>query len=315
MFKGYSKINEVVVMEFKLLEDFVALAETGSFSKAATIRHVTQPAFSRRIKTLESWFGVTLIDRSHYPTKLTPEGESLYQTAKRMVDEIYQCREDVRVSDKEESSVLRFAMPHNLSMAFFPSWRSQIEHDIGSPCIKIATGNIHDSAQLLDSGNCDFVLYFECQEMPSSCFNGNDFVRLKVGNDKLLPVTKSNKQGGRMFDLDTGANIPVPYLAWGQPTLAEHAVSALIDREGLGSKIRLRYQNQLAAALRAEVLLGNGIAWLSESIIREDLSNGDLVYASSNHVIPIDIFIVKKQNSENALVDMWWKTISTSYVV
>jgi DNA-binding transcriptional LysR family regulator len=102
-------------MELKTLEDFVALAEIGNFSKAATIRHVTQPAFSRRIKTLENWFGVTLVDRSHYPTKLTIEGESLYKTAKQIVDDIYQCREDIRASDKDESLVLRFAMPHNLS--------------------------------------------------------------------------------------------------------------------------------------------------------------------------------------------------------
>ncbi|HEY5789464.1 MAG TPA: LysR family transcriptional regulator, partial [Gammaproteobacteria bacterium] len=41
-------------MEFKLLEDFVCLARTGNFSRAAEERNVTQPAFSRRIRQLES---------------------------------------------------------------------------------------------------------------------------------------------------------------------------------------------------------------------------------------------------------------------
>ena len=41
-------------MELKWLEDFVALAENGSFSKAAKARYVTQPAFSRRIRALET---------------------------------------------------------------------------------------------------------------------------------------------------------------------------------------------------------------------------------------------------------------------
>ena len=41
-------------METKWLEDFVSLAETRSFSRSAQLRHVTQPAFSRRIQALEA---------------------------------------------------------------------------------------------------------------------------------------------------------------------------------------------------------------------------------------------------------------------
>ena len=59
-------------METKWLEDFVSLAETRSFSRSAQLRHVTQPAFSRRIQALEAWAGIDLVDRSSYPTRLTP---------------------------------------------------------------------------------------------------------------------------------------------------------------------------------------------------------------------------------------------------
>jgi DNA-binding transcriptional LysR family regulator len=68
-------------METKWLEDFVSLAETRSFSRSAQLRHVTQPAFSRRIQSLEAWAGVDLVDRSSYPTTLTPAGETLYAQA------------------------------------------------------------------------------------------------------------------------------------------------------------------------------------------------------------------------------------------
>ena len=63
-------------MELKWLEDFLSLARTGSFSRSAEERHVTQPAFSRRIKSLEIWVGVPLVDRSSYPTHLTPAGQA-----------------------------------------------------------------------------------------------------------------------------------------------------------------------------------------------------------------------------------------------
>ena len=51
-------------VETKWLEDFVSLAETRSFSRSAQLRHVTQPAFSRRIQALEAWVGVDLVDLS-----------------------------------------------------------------------------------------------------------------------------------------------------------------------------------------------------------------------------------------------------------
>ena len=44
-------------MELKWLEDFASIVETRSFSRSAQLRHVSQPAFSRRIRALEDWLG------------------------------------------------------------------------------------------------------------------------------------------------------------------------------------------------------------------------------------------------------------------
>src|SRR5207244_10881251 len=63
------------------LEDFLSLASTHSFSKSAAQRHVTQSAFSRRIQGLEMWIGTPLVDRSTYPTSLTPAGRQFRAVA------------------------------------------------------------------------------------------------------------------------------------------------------------------------------------------------------------------------------------------
>ena len=73
-------------METKWLEDFVSLAETRSFSRSAQLRHVTQPAFSRRIQALEAWTGIDLVDRSSYPTRLTPAGETFLAQALEILE-------------------------------------------------------------------------------------------------------------------------------------------------------------------------------------------------------------------------------------
>ncbi|MEI8597318.1 LysR family transcriptional regulator [Vibrio sp. M60_M31a] len=58
-------------MEVKWIEDFLSLSQHGSFAKAATARNVTQPAFGRRIKQLEEWIGVPLVNRNTFPTTFT----------------------------------------------------------------------------------------------------------------------------------------------------------------------------------------------------------------------------------------------------
>ena len=73
-------------MDIKWLDDFIALAELGSFSAAAKARCVTQSAFSRRIQALELWLGVPLFDRSTYPISLTEHGKNFVSYAEKILD-------------------------------------------------------------------------------------------------------------------------------------------------------------------------------------------------------------------------------------
>ena len=68
------RVQARCVMELRWLQDFLMVAETGNFTRAAERRNTSQAAFSRRIKSLEAWLGFDLIDRSVYPTQLTAAG-------------------------------------------------------------------------------------------------------------------------------------------------------------------------------------------------------------------------------------------------
>jgi DNA-binding transcriptional LysR family regulator len=61
-------------MQLKWLDDLLAIAEWKNFSRAAEVRCVTQSALSRRIRSLEEWVGVKLVDRGTYPVQLTAAG-------------------------------------------------------------------------------------------------------------------------------------------------------------------------------------------------------------------------------------------------
>jgi len=102
----------LVRVETKWLEDFVSLAETRSFSRSAQLRHVTQPAFSRRIQSLEAWAGIDLVDRSSYPTRLTAAGETLHGQALEILGALQASRNMMRGHKVAGHDMIEFAVPH-----------------------------------------------------------------------------------------------------------------------------------------------------------------------------------------------------------
>jgi LysR family transcriptional regulator, benzoate and cis,cis-muconate-responsive activator of ben and cat genes len=69
-------------MELRHLRYFTAVADHGSFNKAAQVLHLTQPALSRQVKDLEEEVGVPLLVRGPNAVTLTPTGESFYEDAR-----------------------------------------------------------------------------------------------------------------------------------------------------------------------------------------------------------------------------------------
>lgn len=74
-------------MNLRHLEHFLALSDTGSFSRAAEKLHITQSALSRSIQSLEEELGGPLLDRIGKRNELTPLGQSVLERARGIVKE------------------------------------------------------------------------------------------------------------------------------------------------------------------------------------------------------------------------------------
>ena len=72
-------------MDFRQLRYFIAVAEEKNFSRAAKRLHVSQPPLSTHVKSLESELGVTLFHRIGGRLRLTPEGEQLLGSSRRLL--------------------------------------------------------------------------------------------------------------------------------------------------------------------------------------------------------------------------------------
>jgi LysR family transcriptional regulator, hypochlorite-specific transcription factor HypT len=197
-------------LEIKWLEDFLSLAETGSFSRSAQLRHVTQPAFSRRIRALENWIGAELIDRTSYPTKLTSAGEVFKEHAAEVLRELYDARAMVRGSHPIPADTLQFAVPHALSLGFYPKWQTRVERGFGAFASKLVALNVHDAVMSLVEGNCDLLMCYHHPQQPIQ-LDQHRYPMLPLGNETIRPYAKVTRSGGAMYRLPGSSENPVPY--------------------------------------------------------------------------------------------------------
>jgi DNA-binding transcriptional LysR family regulator len=92
------------------LRHLIALAESGSFSRAAEACHLTQPALSRSIQALESEWGVPLIDRVGRRAELTSIGRELLERARQLVADAQDLHERSRAVARGRSGTLRVGL-------------------------------------------------------------------------------------------------------------------------------------------------------------------------------------------------------------
>ena len=131
-------------MQIKWLDDLLAIAEWKNFSRAAEERCVTQSALSRRIRSLEEWVGVELVDRGTYPVQLTAAGRLFCAESRETVSGLLKLRSTLREGERMPGRSIQVTAGHSLSMTFLPKWLAQFQrHNEQFNARVVAANNIN----------------------------------------------------------------------------------------------------------------------------------------------------------------------------
>lgn len=266
-------------MELKWLEDLLSLSRTRSFSRTATERFCTQSALSRRIKALELWVGVPLVDRSAYPASLTPAGMAFRDTAEEVMQQLLAVRDDLRDRLQPGSDAITIASLHALSVVCFPRWLQACQQKIGSFDVRLAPDNLHDCVRALNEAACDLMLSYAHPSFPV-LLDPERFPSVLLMTERFLPVSRPDADGRPLFELPGTRRLPLPYLAYGPDTLLGHAADfALKQQQQRGIYLRCCYENPMAEGLKPLLKAGHGVAWMPGGLIAAELASGQLVPA------------------------------------
>ncbi|MCL7939057.1 LysR substrate-binding domain-containing protein [Halomonas sp. ATCH28] len=291
-------------LETKWLEDFVALASTRSFSASARQRHVTQPAFSRRIRSLEQAVGVTLVDRSTTPVDLTPEGQLFLVTARNIVEQLNESLGHLR-GLAMANEALDIVAAHSLALSFYPPWISRLQQGLGELPTRLVAMNVGDAIHVLREGNCDLMLaYYD--PYASMQLDAEVFPSFSIGQVKMLPVCLPDEQGRPRFPLEGQESIP--YLAYTQGAFLGRSVRMLLKNDPLRMRLRTVYETAMAEGLKGMVMQGMGMAWIPDFCIRQELKEGRLVRAGGEQWdVPLEIRLYRCSLVHKPGVEKLWR--------
>ncbi len=276
------------------MEDFLALAETRSFSRAAHLRHITQPAFSRRIQALEGWLGFDRINRTTYPPRLTPAGENFCAQAKELMDRVGLLRncEGGHTSDHQEA--VRIALPHTLSLCFVPQWLAGLAPQMGAFPTQLRVGNVLDVVLWLVEGGCDLPICYHHPQQPLQ-LDPERYDVLTLGVDRLAPYALNDGSGLPLHTLPGKSQQPLPYLAYSSNAYLGRMAEIAIAQGPARAHLRRVCETDMAESLRQMVLAGHGLAFLPDALARPDLETGRLVRLPGDWAVAMDIRVYRER--------------------
>ena len=267
-------------MDHKWLEDFLILARERNFSKAAVLRHVTQPQFSRRIRALELWAGAELVNRASVPIALTPAGDMLLAGSKVAVHALADARERIANLGGGCNWTTLFT-GRTLSRTVVPQWLAKVRKQLGDIQLRLMTGSIHDGAIALEQGGADFLLSFAHPRL-ALALDEQQFEAMTLGHDELVAVSNALPSGKPRHALPGTAARPVKALSFAPQLALAQILQDSLTRTRQPLHLHVITESDFAESLHEQALQGAGVAWLPLALVAADLKAGRLVLAGAS---------------------------------
>lgn len=236
------------LLDIDQLRTFIAIAETGSFTKASDVVHKTQSAVSMQMKRLEERVGKPIFARDGRASRLTDEGERLLDYARRIVKLNMEAM--ASLSNAELSGRVRLGVPDDYADRYLPEIMARFSHTHANVELTVVCDPSTDLVDRIDTGDLDLAIVTDCEMM------GRD-VEI-VRREPLLWVGSSRHS--------VHLEEPLP-LALGRQS-CNWRQEAIAQLQALGRRFRILYTSSNSTAVSAAVLAGLAISVLPESGLR-----------------------------------------------
>ena len=295
-------------MQTKWLEDLIAVSRTGSLTRAAEQRHVTHPAFGRRIRALETWAGAPLLDRRGPSVRLTGQGEKLLGFALKVVSEMEQARREITGPQGNTGvATVTLVTGRTLARTVAADWLARAMRKRPGVRLVVRTAHMAETLQRFERGEADFMLTYHHPQIGVR-LSSHQYLQRRVASDRLVPVGKVNAQGRCAFDLERDQ--AVPYLAYADTLALGRLVRDHLSNHSRAPRLSEVIECDSADALLEYALKGIGVAWLPWSLAVGACKAKQLAPVGGKALeIAFEVRMVRAKRGLSPAAESFWQTI------
>lgn len=235
------------LLDVDQLKTFIAIADAGSFTRAAEVVHKTQSAVSMQMKKLEERLGKAIFEREGRASKLTDEGERLLDYARRIVKLNIEAL--ASFADAELAGRVRLGVPDDYADRYLPEILARFSQSNPRVEVTVVCEPTPMLADRIAASDLDLAIITHTEHLGSASI---------IRRERLLWVTSSRDAVHELTPLPLA--LGRSFCTW------RHA--ATVALEEMGRPFRVLYSSWNSTAVGAAVLAGLAVSVLPESAVR-----------------------------------------------
>ncbi len=292
-------------MDMQWLDDVLVLLEEDNLTRAAARRNITQPAFSRRIRSFENWLGVDVLERGTNKVDISPALASNEAEIRALVTRIRDLRGKIAHYDPARSTV-SIAAQHAPVFSTFPDMALRAKQSFPAVTFRLRAANLRDCVTMFLRGDTSMLLCYEAESARPLPF-GSSIRRELWGIDYLVPVV-----GGPLrYSVKASGEVPkhTPAVVYPEESYFGEVLSAGERQFGTPRLCSNPVcETAFSSGIKNLVLKGIGIGWLPFSMAYREIENGDLISLGESlgkEPLKVTIYADVKDGISMSLLDIW----------
>ncbi|OTG80631.1 LysR family transcriptional regulator [Acinetobacter sp. ANC 4648] len=255
-------------MNLAAFEAFVKVMETGSISQAADLLFITQPAVTKRIHSLEDYFGVKLFESAGRGVQATHASHSLLPKVKNWLNELGDIHHTLSHEQGQVQGKLKIGTSHHIGLHHLPRHLTKYVQQFPEVTLDVHFVDSEQAHEQVLAGDLELAFL----TLPPQGDERLSYIT--IWNDPLVFVVApfhplAQRQNLKLEDL-----IEYPSLLPATQTYTSQITLAEFEKKGLKPKITM--SNNPLESIRMLVSIGLGWSVLPKTLLNQDLKQLDI---------------------------------------
>jgi DNA-binding transcriptional LysR family regulator len=273
---------------------FCDVVETGSFSRAAQLNHVTQSAVSQQIRALETRYDQKLLSRSARQVTPTPAGERLFRGSKEILARFGEVEQEIREQGLDIAGTTTVATIYSVGLHELQHIQRALlkAHPKVNMRLTYHRSDQVYEAVVLGAAEIGVVAY----PQPRA---GIDIMPFR--DDKLSLVCAPSHPFASKSKVSMAAVAGVPFIAFDGEAPTRKAIDKIFHEKGLTLNPIMEMDN--VETIKRAVEMGLGVAVLPAATVHHEIAAGTIVarpFAEGSYIRPIGLLIRKGKYLDRA---------------